>query len=123
VLYLLLLRRGLRSQTGAMAAELTAEAQTGHGAVTDDEVPTLVRPARRFFLRYKALRRGGRASSRHLSRLWAAQFELATLRWHRSRDEVDPSSPDETALRERVLHIKGEQPATSGNPRAVEVPA
>jgi RsiW-degrading membrane proteinase PrsW (M82 family) len=123
LLYLLLLRRGIRSQTGAMAAELTAEAQTGHGAVTEDEVPTLLRPARRFYLRYKAFRRGGRTSSRHLKRLWAAQLELATLRWHRSRDEIDPSSPGETALRERVLRIKDEQPAASGEPRPVEVPA
>ncbi len=125
VLYLLLLHRGLRRQSAAMATEFAAEAATGHGAVTEDEIPTLLRPARQFFLRYTAFRRGGRTAARRLSQLYAAQFELATLRWHRSRDEVDLRSPDETTMRKQVLDIKHERSTAPGElgPRPAEVPA
>ncbi|MEV5510016.1 PrsW family intramembrane metalloprotease [Streptomyces orinoci] len=106
LLYLLLLRRGLRDQAEALAVELRAEAATGQGAVTAAEVPVLLRPARRFYLRLHALRHQGPDAYRRLGRLYAAQLRLGMARWHRSRDEYDPYAPDEQALRQRVLALK-----------------
>ena len=110
LLYLLLLRRGLRAQAGAMAVELPAEARTGFGAVTVDELPALLRPARRFFLAVRAFRQGGVPAYRHLRRLHAAQFDLAAQRWHRTRGEADPWAPAESLLRDRVLRLKELRP-------------
>ncbi|MFJ7216703.1 PrsW family intramembrane metalloprotease [Amycolatopsis sp. NPDC098790] len=121
VLYLLLLRRGLRAQAGAMAVELPLEVRTGYGAITTDEVSALQRPARRFFVTVKALRNGGFPAYRHLRRLHAAQFDLAAQRWHRSRGEVDPWSPAEALLRDRVLRLKDEGARTTPVPPAAEV--
>ncbi|MFJ7219421.1 PrsW family intramembrane metalloprotease [Amycolatopsis sp. NPDC098790] len=116
VLYLLLSWRGNRTQASAIAVELATEARTGHGAVTEQEVPILLSPARRFFLRYRTFRRQGRGAARHLRKLHAAQLELATLRWHRTRDEVAPGSPDEQTLRERVLDFKSGPARTASEP-------
>ncbi|NYV73685.1 PrsW family glutamic-type intramembrane protease [Streptomyces sp. UH6] len=108
VLYLLLLRRGLRGQAAGLAVELVAEAARGHGAVTWGELPALLNPARRFRVKVDVLRRGGGVRAyRRLARLHAAQLELGMHRWHASRDEVDPyDTRDEARLRERVLRLK-----------------
>lgn len=106
VLYVILLRRGLRDQAADLAVELGGEARTGLGAVTPEEIPPLLRPARRFFVKFRALRQDGLGAYRFLSRLHAAQLDLAMLRWHRTRREVDPRSPDESLLRDKVLRLK-----------------
>ncbi|GAB2712501.1 PrsW family intramembrane metalloprotease [Kitasatospora kifunensis] len=106
LLYLVLLRRGLRDQAAALAVELRAETVTGSGAVTVAEAAVLLRPARRFHLRLRALRSGGIGAYRSLGRLHAAQLRLGMTRWHRSRDELEPSAPDEQALREQILGLK-----------------
>ncbi|MEO3753681.1 PrsW family intramembrane metalloprotease [Streptomyces sp. B6B3] len=110
LLYLLLLRRGLRGQAAGLAVELSVEAARGHGAVTWDELPALLNPARRFRIKVDALRRGGGLRAyRRLARLHAAQFDLGMLQWHTSRDEVDPyDTRNEAQLRERVLRLKAE---------------
>ncbi|HEY5855648.1 MAG TPA: PrsW family glutamic-type intramembrane protease [Aldersonia sp.] len=76
LLYVLLLRHGIRDQRVAVAAGLHAEAATGAGAITDAEVPILLNPSRRLWLRIVSLRRYGPATYRTLGRLHAAQFEL-----------------------------------------------
>lgn len=106
LLYLVLLRRGLKDQAAALAVELRAEAATGFGAVEAPEVPTLMRPLRRLRLRIKALRNGGLAGYSALGRLYAAQFELGMARWHTSRGERDPRDPDDQTLRRRILALK-----------------
>src|SRR6266498_1122069 len=97
VAYLLLLRRGLRSQVAVLADRLRAEAATGNGAVIDPEIPILLKPAARFRFKVTALRRYGPAPYRTLSRLHAAQYELAMQRGHRA-DE----------LRERIHQLRAE---------------
>jgi RsiW-degrading membrane proteinase PrsW (M82 family) len=106
VLYLILLRRGLRDQAAALAVELGTEAATGFGAVNAWEVPVLLRPARRFYLRLTALRRDGLAGYRDLGRLFAAQLDLGMARWHRTRGETVAGAPDEQALRQRIDQLK-----------------
>ena len=108
VLYLLLLRAGLKQQRAGLAAELPAEARAGSGAVTDDEIDALMRPERRFYLRTQALFRYGLIGYRALGRLFAAQLDLGMQRWHRTRDEVDEFAPDEAVLRERVAERRAE---------------
>jgi RsiW-degrading membrane proteinase PrsW (M82 family) len=105
-IYLVLLRRGLKDQAAALAVELRAEAATGFGVVTALEVPVLLRPARRFYLRLSVLQREGIAGYRQLGRLFAAQLDLGMARWHRSRGESEPSAPDEMVLRERIARLK-----------------
>jgi RsiW-degrading membrane proteinase PrsW (M82 family) len=122
VLYILLLRRGLRGQVGGLTVELSREAQTGLGAVTPDEIPALLGPALRFFVKFRAFRQGGVAAYRHVARLHAAQFDLAMQRWHRTRWEVDPRSQDEAALRDIVLRLKIPRLAPD-RPAVAEVPA
>jgi hypothetical protein len=107
-LYLLLLRQGLRSQAAGLTTELTAEARTGSGAVQDAEVPILLKPARRFWLRLVFLRRYGFAASRTLRRLQAAQLDLGTQRWHRARGEAAPDAPPEDLTRQRILRLRYE---------------
>ncbi|WP_143671252.1 PrsW family intramembrane metalloprotease, partial [Streptomyces sp. Ru87] len=120
VLYLLLLRRGLRDQAAGLAVELSAEAARGHGAVTWGELPALLNPARRFRVKVDALRRGGGLRAhRRLGRLHAAQFDLGMHLWHASRDEVDPyDTRNEAQLRERVLRLKAEGAAPFPGPDA-----
>jgi RsiW-degrading membrane proteinase PrsW (M82 family) len=106
VLYLVLLRRGLRDQAAALAVELGTEAATGFGAVTQWEVPVLLRPARRFYLCLTALRQGGLVGYRDLRRLFAAQLDLGMARWHRTRGEIVPGSDDEQSLRRRIAQLR-----------------
>jgi hypothetical protein len=111
-MYILLLRRGLRSQAAGLSRELGAEAQAGTGAVTAAEIPVLLDARRRFRLRVLAFRRhGGLEAYRYVGRLQAAQLDLATQRWHCSRGEADPWAEDEATLRARVLQLKREAPA------------
>ncbi len=96
LLYLVLLRRGLRDQTAALAVELRAEAATGFGAVAPHEVAeVLMRPLRRLLLRLKALRSEGIAGWNALGRLHNTQLELGMARWHTTRGERDPNAPDD----------------------------
>jgi len=106
LLYLWLLRSGLRDQRSALGVELDAEARSGHGAVTLREVPALLSPARRLRKRVDALRRGGADAYRELGRLYAAQLDLGMQLWHRSRGESDPWAVPEPELRRRVLLMK-----------------
>ncbi|MFJ8011327.1 PrsW family glutamic-type intramembrane protease [Streptomyces sp. NPDC096339] len=112
VLYVMLLRRGLRSQAGGLEAALGSLPPEARRAITSDEAALLLSPARRFRLKVDALRARGSlrerlAAYRRLSRLHAAQFDLATERWHRLRGEADPAAPDDAALCERILELKG----------------
>lgn len=117
LLYLLLLRRGTRDQAAALAVELAAEAATGYGAVTQDDVPVLLHPARRFYLRLKALRHGGITAYQHLGRLHQAQLRLGMARWHRSRAEYDPTTPDEHTLRQHVISVQHQHCPSTTSPR------
>jgi RsiW-degrading membrane proteinase PrsW (M82 family) len=114
-MYLLLVRQGVRSQAAGLATELRAEADTGFGTVTDAEVPVLLSPARRFWLRFTVLRRHGIAGYRAVDRLQQAQLNLATQAWHRARGELTPDAPDDRSLRERILRLRREAgPRLSG---------
>lgn len=82
IAYLVILAQGLRQQREALFVEVPAEADTGSGAVTHEEVEALLSPARRFRLHVEAMRRGGWAAYRRAARLHAAQLDLAMSRWH-----------------------------------------
>jgi RsiW-degrading membrane proteinase PrsW (M82 family) len=130
VLYVLMLRRGLASEGAWLGEELRAEARAGLGAVAEQDVPVLLNPGRRLWLRVTALRRYGWPAYRALGRLHAAQFDLAARRWHRARGELDDPVPDEEALRGVVARRRSElaaalPAAATGAPsgRATEVAA
>ncbi|MFB4271419.1 PrsW family intramembrane metalloprotease [Nonomuraea sp. GTA35] len=111
VLYVLLLRRGLRSEAGGLRVALTNLPPASREAITEPEAAVLLSPARRFRLKVDALRaaenlRHGVAAYRRLARLHAAQLELATEHWHSLRGEADPSAPDEASSRARVQALK-----------------
>jgi len=123
--YLLLLRRGGQDQAAGLARELAAEARAGTGAITPAEVPILLDPRRRFRLRLFAFRRrGGLGAYRYLARLQAAQLELVTERWYRSRQAPKPGDRAESELRARVLRLKRHPDMAGGaGPRRAEAPA
>ena len=106
MLYLVLLRRGLKDQAAALSIELRAEASTGFGAIEAHEIPTLLRPLRRFLMRARALRTNGVADWIALGRLYNTQLELGMARWHTVRAERDPHGPDDGRLRQRVAELK-----------------
>ncbi|MER6357446.1 PrsW family glutamic-type intramembrane protease [Streptomyces sp. NPDC001634] len=111
VLYVLLLRRGLRSQACGLAMALRTLPASARDAITADEAAALLSPARRFGLKVDALRaqetrRQGISAYRRLACLHAAQLDLATERWHGLRGEQEPGAPDEDALRTRILRLK-----------------
>lgn len=110
MLYLVLLRRGLKDQVAALSIELRAEAATGFGAIEAYEIPTLLRPWRRFRLRVRALRSGGVAEWAALGRLYNTQLELGMARWHTMRGERDPHGPDDHHLRQRIAELKYRRP-------------
>jgi RsiW-degrading membrane proteinase PrsW (M82 family) len=114
VLYLLLWRAGLKQQRAGLAAALTAEAASGSGAVADDEVDVLLRPERRFYLKMQALFGCGLIGYLGLGRLFAAQLDLGTQRWHRERGDMDEFAPDESVLRERVRRRRTEWQQLAG---------
>ncbi|MER6997220.1 PrsW family glutamic-type intramembrane protease [Streptomyces sp. NPDC000410] len=107
ILYVLILRRGLKEQGDGLARALQAEAEAGTGAVTAPEVGLLLDPRRRLLLELRVWRRDGTAGLRHLMRLHQAQLDLATQRGHRTRPGADSFVPDESLLRERVRELKG----------------
>ncbi|TYB57408.1 PrsW family intramembrane metalloprotease [Nonomuraea sp. PA05] len=111
VLYVLLVRRGLRSEAAGLRVALANLPDASRDAITEPEAAVLLSPARRFRLKVDALRAGanlrhGIAAYLRLARLHAAQLELATEHWHRLRGEADPSAPDEASSRARVQAIK-----------------
>ncbi|MGR6918092.1 PrsW family intramembrane metalloprotease [[Actinomadura] parvosata] len=111
LLYVLLLRRGLRSQEGGLRVALSNLPDASRAAITEPEAAVLLSPARRFRLKVDALRaagglRHGIAAYLRLARLHAAQLDLATEHWHRLRGEADPLAPDEATSRARVQAIK-----------------
>ncbi|WP_405941099.1 PrsW family intramembrane metalloprotease [Streptomyces sp. NBC_00207] len=129
VLYVLLLRRGLRSQAGGLEAALGSLPPRARQAITTDEAALLLSPARRFRLKVDALRTRGSlrqrlAAHRRLVRLHAAQLDLATERWHHLRGERDPAAPDDAVLCERILALKGHPagPHVCPSPPAPRVP-
>jgi hypothetical protein len=125
VAYLVLLRQGLRAQADGLGRQLTAEAQIGTDTVAPVEVPMLLSPARRLWLKLVLLRRHGQAAWRNTSRLHAAQLDLATARWHLARLEADPMADNLEVLRERVRSLKRRQALILGATRSrpVEVVA
>ncbi len=109
--YILLLRHGLKEQHAALRVALPAEADTGSGAITPDEVDDLLDPSRRFRIHVDTLRRHGFAAYRRSARLHAAQLDLAMLR--RRHDGAAPAAALDTA-RSRVLRLKAPaRPATA----------
>ncbi|MFD9120888.1 PrsW family intramembrane metalloprotease [Streptomyces bottropensis] len=106
-LYLMMLRRGLREQAAGLADVLAVETASGDGAITDVEASVLLSPARRLWLKITVLRRYGIAAYRKITALHAAQLDLATDLWHRSRGQADRWAPDEQVLRRRILDLKG----------------
>ena len=122
VIYLLLLRRGLRGQAAMLATDLSAEAATGHGAVTEPEIPILLNPRKRFRLRLAALRRYGPAAYRTLGQLHAAQYDLTA---HRQRHTVfppDDAAAAQNALCERIRQLRAQlhTTVTAGQARPAE---
>jgi Predicted membrane protein len=107
--YLVLLRRGLRTQAADLAVVLREEAETGLGAILPAEVPVLLSPARRLRFRVAVLLRYGVAGYRHAGRLHAAQLDLAECRRYQADSGVaDPVR--EERLRERVRQVKRRWP-------------
>lgn len=106
VMYIVLLRKGLKEQAAALAQELPGEARCGHGAVTRVEVPVLLSPRLRFGQRIRAFRSGGVSRWRQTGRLQAAQIDLAIHRWHRTRGDTIGTLDEEVRLREKVLRLK-----------------
>ena len=105
-LYVLVLRKGLRGLGTGLADGLREEVATGTGAVREDEIPILLAPRKRLWLRIVTLRRYGRAGYRALVRVQAAQYALAAERWHRVLGDSDLHTPSEAELRDRVLRAK-----------------
>lgn len=105
---LLLLAMGLEVEGNALSRQFRAEVDTGGGGVLPAELPVLVSPWRRLGARLNALIARGPGAYLRLSRLQAAQIELALERWHRERDEVDEPPAGEEELRRRVLELRAD---------------
>lgn len=107
LLYVLLVRRGLREQARAMTVELAREARLPGGAVTVAELPVLLDPRRRFGSRIQAWRSGGgHGAYRLLDWLQQAQLAVGVQRWQRFRGDLDPAAPPDGLLRERVWTLR-----------------
>ncbi|RSN22040.1 hypothetical protein DMC63_10105 [Streptomyces sp. WAC 05977] len=117
VMYLVLLRRGLRYQSAALAIELRHEANSGHDAVTVSELPVLLDPARRFRTLVDAFLRGGPLAYRRLSRLYQAQLDLGMCRWHQARQDPDRAEVDFPELRRRIHDLKAGHEIRTGRDR------
>ena len=105
-MYMVLLRRGLRHQGIALSVELQREADSEHDAITADEVPVLLNPARRFRARVDTFRRDGPRACRQLSRLYQAQLDLGMCRWHQARQDPDQAEVDLAHLRRRIRFLR-----------------
>ena len=105
-LVLLLLAIGLEIEGRALTRQLQAEAASGRGAVSPDEVQALVTPWRRLAARLRALARGGPAAYLRQAHLQTVQLDLAMARWHRERQETDEPPDVEDALRRRAAALR-----------------
>ncbi|RSN56204.1 hypothetical protein DMH01_30880 [Amycolatopsis sp. WAC 04182] len=117
VMYLVLLRRGLRYQSAALTVELRHEANSGHTAVTAAELPVLLNPARRFRAGVDAFRCGGPRAYRRLSRLYRAQLDLGMCHWHQARRDPDRADVDLALLRRHIQDLKTGQEIRTGRVR------
>jgi len=120
VLYLLLLRSGLRDRLALARVAVPAEAATGRGAITPREVPILLSPALRFWSVLGTARRRGLRTALALHRLQAAQLDLAGWRWQQDElADADPAMREEGAeLVRAVLRLKN-PPPQPGLPKPV----
>ena len=75
-----MLRQGVRGQGQRIQGPLRAETLLPYGAVTEAELPVLLEPRKRAWLRLTTLRRYGWGAYRALGHLHAAQYEVAALR-------------------------------------------
>jgi hypothetical protein len=119
VLYLLLLRAGLRDRLAAALEAVPAEAASGLAAITPVEVPILVSPTLRFWALVSTARERGFATARALYRLQAAQLELAGWRWQQLKgspldDPIIRAEGEELHL--KVMRLK--QPPPKAAPQA-----
>ncbi len=103
---LALLFVGLLIEGQALADQFGKEAALGTGAILPEEVSILMNPWPRFEQRVRALRRGGIRAYLLVTRLQAAQIDLAMERWHRERDELDTPPEADDELRRRVLALR-----------------
>ena len=101
-----LLVSGLQFEGKALADQLRQEADEGEGSILPAEVAILVSPWQRLTQRMHALSKGGVRAYLALSRLQAAQLDLAMERWHRERQEIDTPLEAESELRRRVIELK-----------------
>ena len=101
-----LLVSGLQFEGKALADQLRKEADEGEGSILPSEVAILVSPWQRLTQRMHALSKGGVRAYLALSRLQAAQLDLAMERWHRERQEIDTPLEAESELRRRVIELK-----------------
>jgi hypothetical protein len=110
VLYLLLLRSGLRARAAAAREAVSAEVAPG-GAITPPEWPFLVDPRLRLWALVSVWRAYGRDAALALRRVQAAQLDLTGWRWQRERyaPAVDPGADRRTEeLRAKVFQMKAE---------------
>ncbi|MBD2898340.1 hypothetical protein amrb99_73070 [Actinomadura sp. RB99] len=101
----MLLVLGTRARTAAARAGVTAETAAGP-AVTRQEAPFLIDPALRFWALAGTWRLHGWNGLRALSRLQAAQLDLAAWRWRHMDDADGPAREEGDALRAKVMRLK-----------------
>ncbi|HVX44847.1 MAG TPA: PrsW family glutamic-type intramembrane protease [Mycobacteriales bacterium] len=106
LMYLLWWRHGMREQQRFLAEELALETLVGFGGVSEAEVPVLLNPSARFFYRVRAFQHGGLTEYRILTRLYAAQLDLGTTRWHRRENSLDRFAENETSIRRRIGELR-----------------
>jgi RsiW-degrading membrane proteinase PrsW (M82 family) len=111
VVYVLLLRQGVRAQAAAFGTLLEQEVATGYGTVTAPELPVLLNPAVRLWTLARAWRRYGARRAVGLGRLQGAQLELARWRWWRATEHgmAAGGEAEGARLRGRVLWLKAAQ--------------
>jgi RsiW-degrading membrane proteinase PrsW (M82 family) len=112
LLYVLLLRQGLRQQAAAFGIVLDDEVATGYGTVTRPELPVLLNPSVRLWMLVRTWRRFGLRRAVGLGRLQGAQLELARWRWWRATEHGMAAGDDAEGarLRGRVLWLKNPRP-------------
>jgi len=104
-LYLATLWIARRAAAQGLAVELDRESRTGLPAVTPVEVPVLLDPATRLWMRVRTVRELGFAAYRQVRRVQAAQLELALGRLRVAHGDPD-ATVDVDVLRNRVLRLK-----------------
>jgi RsiW-degrading membrane proteinase PrsW (M82 family) len=124
VVYVLLLRGGLREQAAGFARAVAEEAVCGAGAITPGEAAVLAHPAARLWAVAGTARRYGLAAALALRRVHSAQLQLACWRWQHCGQATDgataggagadsatggaavPGTLRLHRLRQRVVHLK-----------------